>query len=119
MTEVVRDTDVAAADPFESLPPALPVPPWSRFATPRPLPPNPAIPKLSLGPPIGATAATGAPVVAPAPAVARRRGAPGGPWAAGGAAAVPVVDEAQGRDDSELLEQIEGGSLWNWKGSRK
>jgi hypothetical protein len=92
-TEVVRDTDVAAADPYESLPPALAVPPASRLAAPR----------------AARARGAGAQVAA---AVARRRGggAGGGFWAGGmplGAAAIPAVDEAQGQADRELLDQLD------------
>ncbi|GBF91975.1 hypothetical protein Rsub_04699 [Raphidocelis subcapitata] len=102
MTHVVRDTDVAAADPFENLPPALAVPAWSRFAAPR-------------------SAAQRSQV---APAVARRGRGGGASSSGGGAAAwpalalaglaspsaVPAVDAAQLQADQPLLGRIEAAA---------
>ena len=114
MTEVVRDTDVAAADPHESLPPAMPLPPWSRFARPRP--PQPKLPGGGSGAGTPGAGGPGGGALA-SPAVARKRsgalaGAGAGqlPWGlAGPAGALPVVEEAQGRAGAELMDPIDGG----------
>ncbi|KAI8476314.1 MAG: hypothetical protein J3K34DRAFT_516727 [Monoraphidium minutum] len=112
LTEVVRDTDVAAADPHESLPPALRLPPGSRFAAPRPPPPAGAL--------AAAAAAAGGPGgAAPGGALARKRSGAmaaaaaaamplaGGSWPALVTPPIPTVTDAQGRADQELLSRLE------------
>jgi hypothetical protein len=111
LTHVVRDTDVAAADPFESLPPGFPVPPGSRFAAPRPAPPP--LPPRAPTPALASTAAGrrrpgGSAGGSAAPS-------PGGAWGTGGplglaglGLAVPMVDEEQGRADAGLMDELEG-----------
>jgi hypothetical protein len=110
LTHVVRDTDVAAADPFESLPLGFRAAPGSRFAAPRPAPPP--LPPRAPTPALASTAA------------GRRRGgslggsaapSPGGAWGGGGplglgglGGGVPLVDEDQGRADRALMDELEG-----------